>query len=179
MDLFAYWEDHVHPVQDARTARWVAEQCRGLAEALSRIHTWQTFSDSYIICEEEQEGNRYTKNTKNLRERDEKAVDSIPKSSLGMHGRVKPENILWYPGSSTGDLGILKITYFGMATLSRDYSRPGTMPVSPTYRSPEYDLYATQSPACDVWALGCTCLEFVTWFYGGRQKLHDSAMARL
>lgn len=42
-----------------------------------------------------------------------------------------------------------------------------------TYRAPEFDTTKVVSQATDIWALGCTYLEFVTWFLRGNQAVGD------
>jgi serine/threonine protein kinase len=179
LDLFGYWEKHARPVQNSRTARWIANQCRGLVEAMSRIHGWHMSTDNSVGHDEKKECDHDTKDTKKLPEYDEKGTESIPRTYVGIHGALKPESILWYPGTSSADLGILKITDFGDAGLSRDYAKLGVMTISPTYRSPEFEVVGNPSPACDVWALGCIFLEIVTWFWGGQKKLQEFGISRL
>lgn len=159
-------------------ARWIAEQCKGLAEALSRIHRWQTFSGSSIISEEEYPSNIGYSADEIAPKHDTSTTGQEPKNYFGVHGDLKPENILWYPDPSQR-FGILKITDFGIATFSKHYSRPGVMPNSPSYRSPEFEVEESHSPACDVWALGCIYLEFTTWFCGGKELLKDFGENRL
>lgn len=73
------------------------------------------------------------------------------------NGFLKPENILWF--KDQGPLGILKISDFGL--------RPKSAALSRTYRSPEYGITKIVSPSCEIWALGCILLEFVTWYVQG------------
>lgn len=159
-------------------ALWLARQCRGLAEGLQHIHRWETFSGSSLLSNSEQQG-----------ENDDRAVESSavaphaengPIRLIGRHGDVKPENILWFADPRVSDnYGTLKITDFGIAKFSKEYSRQGRMPNSPSYRSPEYELRTESSPACDVWALGCVFLELTTWFCGGQTMLKQFGNARL
>ena len=177
-DLFGFWENN-QPCQTPAMARWIAEQCKGLAEALSRIHRWQTFSSSSVITEDESECSHAKPLARTASHGNASPTDRALKNFFGRHGDLKPENILWYPDTRPGKIGILKITDFGIAQVSRDYSRQGVMPNSPSYRSPEFELEERHSPACDVWALGCVYLEFITWFCGGHSLLQQFGNDRL
>jgi serine/threonine protein kinase len=178
-DLFGFWEHDKTPHHSASMARWIAEQCRGLAEALSRIHRWQTFSGSSVITEEDLECDSEAVVTPPAPQHEPSPTDRAPRNYFGRHGDLKPENILWYPNDDSSEFGILKITDFGIAQVSKDYSRKGVMPNSPTYRSPEFELQESYSPACDVWALGCVYLEFTAWYCGGHDLLNTFACQRL
>jgi serine/threonine protein kinase len=178
-DLFGFWEAESYPRKTDSIARWIAEQCKGLAEGLSRIHRWQTFSGSSVISEEDAEYSETTPADDLASQDDTSPIDRTPRNYFGVHGDLKPENILWYPDPSRRGHGTLKITDFGIARFSKNYSRPGVMPNSPSYRSPEFEVLESHSPACDVWALGCTYLEFVTWFCGGQRALDEFGKQRL
>ncbi|OAL53854.1 hypothetical protein IQ07DRAFT_677272 [Pyrenochaeta sp. DS3sAY3a] len=157
-------------------ARWIAEQFRGLAEGLKRFHQWETFSANL----EHESGDwhaveHYEESTSD----EEPSPEDTPICLIGRHGDLKPENILWFPDPQGHSIGILKITDFGIARFSKDYSRKGHVPNSKSYCSPEYGLNREHSPACDVWALGCVFLEMITWFCGGYELLEQSARKRL
>ena len=48
------------------------------------------------------------------------------------------------------------------------------------YRPPEYDLLnGILSILCDIWALGCIYLEFITWFFSGWKYLEEFRFKRL
>ena len=171
-DLVGYWEKF-NPIPDRNptTAQWLIRQCQGLADALATIHHFPTFSNDSLLAG--------TKNpTKQPPGPKSKVVDldpvalrrrSICKVLFGVHGDIKPPNILWFPGVSghPDDLGTLKITDFGTAEFTRDgTSSPSGG--SPFYRAPEVDIPgAVLGPAYDIWALGCVFLEFVTWYLQG------------
>lgn len=53
------------------------------------------------------------------------------------------------------------------------------MPNSATYRSPEMGLGCMLTSACDVWALGCVYLQFVTWYLGGYKLVERFGRKRL
>jgi serine/threonine protein kinase len=169
-DLFGYWKRFPDPSKDEATGTWLIEQCRGLVEGLYTIHRYETLSGTSLLNvfglgtgQKSQESLRIV--------RRESANISHTKSFYGRHGDLKPENILWFPDPSGKSKGILKITDFGIARFNTEniweHRRSGRAPNSPTYRSPEIDLEEKLSTACDVWALGCVYLLFITWYFGG------------
>jgi serine/threonine protein kinase len=182
-DLFGFWQHNSQPPRTKAMAHWLAKQCRGLAQGLQHIHHWETFSGSSLLSESEEACDHSTLMPKQLPSDGHDTTEHGPIQLIGRHGDVKPENILWYPNSqdpqSADEYGTLKITDFGIAKFSKDYSSKGRMPNSPSYRSPEYELSRSYSPACDVWALGCVYLELTTWYCGGYEALMRSARDRL
>ncbi|KAF2011918.1 kinase-like protein [Aaosphaeria arxii CBS 175.79] len=188
-DLFGYWRNNQTPSnQDRAMADWIAEQCRGLAEGLNRIHRYETSSASSIFNFLPAVVGRPQSMTATLRDHsrtgDVQAHYRQPKRLFGRHGDLKPENILWFPDPHGGGLGTLKITDFGIARFNTQNlvsaRERGQVPNSATYRSPECDLpYGELSTACDVWALGCIFLQFVTWFIGGYSYYEEFGRKRL
>ncbi|KAL8380824.1 hypothetical protein RB595_005221 [Gaeumannomyces hyphopodioides] len=93
----------------------------------------------------------------------------------GRHGDIKPQNILWFPSSAdeqaegedgVSEGGILRIIDFGTSEFSRTKAY-GEVRDTATYRSPESDTGRPLSSLCDIWALGCMIVEFVTWYFHG------------
>jgi serine/threonine protein kinase len=184
-NLLQYWKvQEPTPDQDGRTALWLAEQCQGLAEGLGRIHRYETVSVTGLL------------NPNSIPVTEIHSIESIAKDShnstapqdpqrlFGRHGDIKPENILWFADhSAAGGRGILKITDFGISQFSLRTSKPASdcAPIanSPTYRPPECDLNGTISASYDIWTLGCVYLEFVTWFFGGRDYVNRFGESRL
>jgi serine/threonine protein kinase len=122
----------------------MAQQCLGIAEGLKKIQR----SDS-------------------------DPPDSSPDSLFGIHGDIKPENILWFKHSDE-EHGTLKICDFGFTRYHNKDSRSIALPVgyTGTYRAPELDTMPYISRAYDVWTLGCLYLEFVTWYLIGWDGVH-------
>ncbi|KAI2603724.1 kinase-like domain-containing protein [Hypoxylon sp. NC1633] len=148
-DLRSLWETNEELKRNHKAILWISRECYEITRALSHIH-----------------GN----------------LDSPPTSadSFGRHGDIKPSNILWYPnasGTNTTDLGKLVLADFGLADFhrasSRTTSRTASLPRSMTYMAPEFDTTKVISQAIDIWALGCTFLEFVTWFVKGNRAVRD------
>ena len=173
-DLETYWElQNPNPDKSDELADWLVNQCQGLAEGLTKIHKYGTESPNAFM------------------KVDSKMTNAVPQARkisgssdihwfLGRHGDIKPENILWFPSNS---YGVLKITDFGIARFTaqnQEASRErGYPPNSVTYRSPECDDPDGQlTGMCDVWALGCVYLVFVTWFNGGYKAVKQFARER-
>ncbi|KAK3328197.1 kinase-like domain-containing protein [Cercophora scortea] len=141
-------------------ARWVLEQCVGLADGLRQIHTVLNTSHGrtprpHRLTEAWEEPQRY-----------------------GRHGDIKPDNILWFRDDSESP-GHLVIADFGLGRLHSSISKgkpestsPKRIACTPTYRAPECDWSLTGggppvSQAYDIWSLGCVYLEFITWLLKG------------
>ncbi|CAH0024402.1 unnamed protein product [Clonostachys rhizophaga] len=144
---------------------WMIKQCRGLAAGLCQLHRHETESGQSLL---------------NL------DLGLTPQNSMmhgrmklmyGWHGDIKPENILWFPGSGM-DMGTLKIADFGIAQFSvnlRSSRKP--LGFSKTYSAPEFSPNPSSltNSLCDVWSLGCVYLEALAWAIGGC-KLHEHLM---
>ena len=164
-DLEHYWQyiKPDPPTSDPSMEFWLVEQCQGIVEGLTRVHRYTTLSNSTMLSQIQhpRKGSR--------------GVSSCPGplNLIGRHGDIKPKNILWFPDRiSKSGYGVLKITDFGIAQFTSENKaqkrEKGLIPNSLTYRSPECDLLDEEvSVQCDVWALGCVYLVFITWFFGG------------
>ncbi|KAI0859626.1 kinase-like domain-containing protein [Xylaria cubensis] len=106
----------------------------------------------------------------------------VPESEkrYGIHGDIKPHNILYFHQGQDMDkcgLGLFKISDFGLTGFHSSATRSRlapTGPHSPTYRSPEYGMSETYlSRKYDIWALGCVVLQFLTWLIRGQQGLRQ------
>ncbi|KAF2688470.1 kinase-like protein [Lentithecium fluviatile CBS 122367] len=178
-DLLGYWEhENPNPEKNAETTLWFAEQCRGLADALYKIHHWMTRSESAL---HDQGPNPPTKTERLRAINTSQECAKLTLQLFGRHGDIKPQNILWFPNEG---LGILKITDFGSAHFSTRESDPAQGDSSPSftrlYRAPEDDLpNLVLTPSYDIWSLGCVYLEFVTWFLGGWKSFDSFAENRL
>ncbi|KAI1075881.1 kinase-like domain-containing protein [Whalleya microplaca] len=143
-------------LSDAQVAHWVLSQCVGLAEALATLH--------------------------DLPKTKEK--EDIDQGFHGIHGDIKPRNILRYtnwkdpqsPESALyAPLGILQITDFGVSgfhhteTVKDIRDNVGNYP----YKPPESQMIFPISQSLDIWALGCLFLDFVTWLVKGPKGLEE------
>jgi len=151
-DLRQLWKNN--PSADGRyTSRWMAEQCSGIAEALSVIH------QDRVTNEPTEDG-----------------ANNEPQR-YGRHGDVKPCNILWFAEHIGCDnAGTLALADFGIAKCHRAKTKSLSDPVnakySPTYKSPEFDVSSSKiGRKADIWGLACTWIEFVTWYLKGWQAV--------
>lgn len=183
-DLFEFWKRYEKPPGGEMMGTWIIEQCRGLADALNSIHRYATTSGTTLFNVFHLTEQVDSDKKKRLIRTDSAGNDPHLRSLFGRHGDIKPENILWYPcENSTGGHGILKIADFGVARFntvnSWETHKTGRIPNTDTYRSPEMDLNGNLTTACDVWALGCVFLQFVTWYYGGNKLVEWFGNRRL
>ncbi|KAK0726252.1 kinase-like domain-containing protein [Apiosordaria backusii] len=182
-DLFSYWDRvEPEPIMDQATVKWVAEQCKGIASGVLKIHKYKSTNSKV-------------------------ANDSLKPAGLdepfGHHGDIKPENVLWFPynlgnldenihvhyptnDNPSNTRGTLKLTDFGLASTSahRTVSRKPHSHFGMTYnyRAPECDIHGKHDPKgrqYDMWTLGCLYLEFVTWLIGGKALLDEFTQLRL
>ncbi|EUC34846.1 hypothetical protein COCCADRAFT_35545 [Bipolaris zeicola 26-R-13] len=183
-DLFELWRRHENPPGGDMMGAWIIEQCRGLADALNSIHRYATTSGTTLFNVFHLTEQKDSDKKKRLIRTDSAGSDRHLRSLFGRHGDIKPENILWYPcENSTGRHGVLKIADFGVARFntvnSWDAHKTGRIPDTDTYRSPEMNLNGNPTTACDVWALGCVFLQFVTWYCGGNKLVEWFGKRRL
>ncbi|KAH3983135.1 hypothetical protein HBI56_147310 [Parastagonospora nodorum] len=107
-----------------------------------------------------------------------------PLTLFGRHGDIKPTHILWFPDrTSASGYGSLKISGFGSTRFSDDDNVAvldrERVPYSQSYQSPESMMpNGRLSSQCDVWALGCVFLEFVSWYFGGYKRIEEMERER-
>ncbi|KAI0505639.1 kinase-like domain-containing protein [Xylaria bambusicola] len=113
-------------------------------------------------------------------------VPNEKEKRYGIHGDIKPGNILYFEQDQNGDgsgLGLFKISDFGITGFHSALTRsrqPPTGPHSPTYRAPEFGVLAAYlSRKYDIWSLGCVLLQFLTWLMSGPNGLRQFDEARL
>jgi serine/threonine protein kinase len=148
-DLNSFWKIYKpSPTFDATTVKWFAKQCMGIAQALVKIHKYQTSNSD--------------------------GENGFRAKIYVRHGDIKPTNILWFPDDNGG---ILKITDFGLSEStnhSKSYRSNTKVAASMSYRPPEYDIKgASLGLSYDIWTLGCLYLEFITWLLGTWTMVED------
>ncbi|KAF4500984.1 serine threonine kinase [Fusarium agapanthi] len=96
----------------------------------------------------------------------------------GVHGDIKPENILCF--GSDNRQTVLALTDFGSSYfLSPEEKRfPKGLKHTPVYRAPEIDTNKSITQAYDIWSLGCVFAEAIAWFYDGKAGIAKLIRAR-
>ncbi|RSL81455.1 hypothetical protein CEP51_005815 [Fusarium floridanum] len=128
-------------------SRWMAEQIHGLASALHILHEF------YV----------------------HRAEDDDDPRNHGIHGDIKPENILRFTNwdNDTGKHGVLQLADFGLTkyhhTLTVNHVDPH-MRFHP-YCAPEVQANWRTNQSLDTWALGCLFFEFCLWVVFGNEGL--------
>lgn len=103
-------------------------------------------------------------------------LEAFHKASLGYHGDIKPENILWFPDRHNKDSGKWKIADFGLSnTEQKDPARAlERFGCTPAYRAPEYDdKNKPIGQMADIWSLACVFTESAIWCYFGYAGLKN------
>ncbi|XXG95755.1 hypothetical protein Hte_002026 [Hypoxylon texense] len=145
-DLQEFWKTQFSQSTNKLLLRWMAEQCLGLTRALSMLH----------------------------RDQDSDKNEDYP--VYGRHGDIKAANILWFatPGATDPSGWRLVLSDFGLMRFHRLVSRSiqtsRNLKKTITYQAPEFDI-AKISRKSDIWALGCTFLEFITCYISGYEAV--------
>lgn len=150
-NLRDYWYSRQPPEGDLSLVQWIAKQCLGIAEALRKIHRIPSDSN-----------------------------ESPSNNDIwGIHGDIKPENILWFKDEQEKH-GKLVICDFGLTRYHGEETRSNAVPagMTGTYRAPEIDTKYTISRAYDIWTLGCLYLEFITWYIDGPEGVKVTFAAK-
>ncbi|KAL8375897.1 hypothetical protein RB595_007156 [Gaeumannomyces hyphopodioides] len=148
-NLMGYWK---HQLPSPKSALWLVQQCLGLLGALNQLHSHAQLNPDVraklsLMC-------LSPINSANL--------GTSPSQLLtGQHGSIEPNNILWFPDEDGGTLKISGFSCFAFLQGSphEDYVAPRGLA---TYDSPE-SMFGLMNSRCDIWSLGCTLLEFITW----------------
>lgn len=175
-DLLGYcWRKNPTPKMDHATVQWVAEQCSGMAKALSKLHRHRTMNLSRWFDD-------YNQTSDSSRHWMQCTAGDGPPWHLelcGRHGDIKPQNVLWFPDPHDPTRkGTLKITDFGLSEFKTSarkiYKRPSRVALSAPYRAPECDTEGDGvGQSHDIWALGCLYLELIGWLLGGYTLVRD------
>ncbi|PHH71448.1 hypothetical protein CDD80_5277 [Ophiocordyceps camponoti-rufipedis] len=101
----------------------------------------------------------------------------------GIHGDIKPANILLYRDQETvHGPGVLKISDMGFTDFHSVQSRsmqPPLRPHSPAYRAPEHGMKTIfLSRKYDIWGLGCVFSELLSWFIRGPNGVKNYSWKR-
>jgi serine/threonine protein kinase len=160
-NLQEFWDLNSSIQITKATELWAAQQCLGLAKAISRIHGLSSWHD--------QERKRKRKRSNSIESQKEDAAE------WGRHGDIKPANILWF--EDYGDCRKhLVISDLGLARYHTEFSKslvPRALLDGITwgYRAPEIDFGSPISPKYDIFSLGCVFLEFCIWYLRGSEEV--------
>ncbi|KAI0888135.1 kinase-like protein [Annulohypoxylon maeteangense] len=143
-DLRHFWERQFCINPDDSLIPWMAKQSVGIAGALSILHKDQNMDNG----------------------------QDFP--IYGRHGDIKAGNILWFakPGVPGPEGWCLVLSDFGLTTFHRAISisiqTASKLSRTITYQAPEFELEGRKvSRKSDIWALGCTFLDFITCYIRG------------
>ena len=182
-DLLDYWKVlNPTPSVNLKTILWMAQQCKGIANGLSKIHHYESSSSkAHPNLERIFNGSP----RQNLVIPTSHAPVNAMEQLYGRHGDIKPVNVLLFRNSEEHDnIGTLKLTDFGLAEFSalhsKSYKPKSKVATSPSYRPPECDLQdGTIGRSYDIWTLGCLYLEFITWLLGGWDLVQEFTQKRM
>lgn len=193
-DLSAYWlKEKPDPTSDniKQTALWMARECAGIAGGLSRIHgpheirTDGSFKISLgSLPHTDSFKEQLLTECRRVPQSQPTAATTSGQSeqifNLGArHGDIKSKNLLLDNSAShqgkdkdnDADYTI-KISDFGLSGFAPIRNPKGRC--TPAYAPPETETGLTiHGNSCDIWALGCLYLEFITWHFGGKELLAE------
>ncbi|KAH8886077.1 kinase-like protein [Thozetella sp. PMI_491] len=149
---------------------WLSKQCLGVAKGLRSIHDVRTGAKEKYL------------------EREPKMDPSEARKiadDFGIHGDIKPENILVFKASANKfGGGDLRISDFGLTNFFTKYSRSRQLseegPADVVYRAPESDSRTRyMSRKYDIWSLGCVFSQLLTWAIRDTSALDQYETRRL
>ena len=169
-DLHKFWME-IEPVPKLtyKNILWVAEQCLGIADGLSKLHA----------------GSVRGLTVGNIEQSAHADSDDTESRMYGLHGDISPDNILWFgdnPKTAGEFRGSLQIAGFGLAELTsrRDIFTRRDVVLTPTYYPPKCDVEPEiVGQSFDIWCLACVYLEFCAWALGGSQLLSEFVERRI
>lgn len=187
-NLADMWKKHTRdPKIDHDRICWFAEQCHGLASGLDGIHDTKLSPKEVDDIQGSPSPTSPTKLSPQIQHltvnQDGMHSNESQDRDCGRHGDIKPENVLWFSQDQNRfGHGELKISDFGLTTFHSMLTTkvsPRGIAVTHTYMAPEYDLNEDLSRPFDIWSLGCTYLEFITWMLLGADGLERFSEVRL
>ncbi|POS77788.1 protein kinase [Diaporthe helianthi] len=190
-DLRRLWQSTENPQQPGKEdMRWLANQCASIADALKSVHAG---AESWLKTTDDPAGQQRLMNKIGIH------GDIKPENIFIFSKGQKTKELAMGPPttgkgssipsdrssrsespSSVADDRDLVIGDFGGGDFYDASKNPDPLrQMTVTYRPPEYDTKLKPvSRSWDVWGLGCTYLEFVTWFLLGRAGLKEFAKRR-
>lgn len=197
-DLRRLWQSTPNPQAGKDEMRWLASQCASIASALKSVHagaeSWMQ-DDDRDARDGPSDKQRMAMNKFGIH--GDIKPENIFIFAKGQQKSFKAALAMGPPNtadgatdserssrsgspSSAADEFVMSIGDFG----GGEFFDPSTNPdplrqITVAYRPPEYDTKLRPvSRSWDVWGLGCTYLEFVTWFLLGSSGLKEFAKRR-
>ncbi|KAK4212329.1 kinase-like domain-containing protein [Rhypophila decipiens] len=176
--LAKYWDQTPLPAAGHQTTLWLARECAGLARGLTRIHGPHMVAIGVLahldsFKDKLEPGEHHRVRAEKPSEPSSYSVYIAPR-----HGDLKAENLLLFP-STTGADGAsrdpsqdytIKISDFGLSGFDPIENPKGR--ITGSYAPPESETHPViYGNLCDVWSLGCLYLEFIVWYFGGKELL--------
>lgn len=203
-DLRRLWRSTPNPQAGKEEMRWLAQQCASIASALRSVHagaeSWMQNGGDGPSDKQAMAMNKYGIHgdikPENIfifskgQHKSFKALAMGPPSTASEGSSSTPsasEGSSTNPASSrsrtqspAADDCVMTIGDFGGGEFFNRSSNPDPLrQITVAYRPPEYDTKLRPvSRSWDVWGLGCTYLEFVTWFLLGPSGLTEFAKRR-
>lgn len=162
------WQSNPEPSCEPTTVNWMLTQAEGIASGLHALHNVQTES---ITRQLPQSSSRTGRSDKRLNTR-----------WYGRHGDIKPENVLCFRKMDKPfNEGRIVLADFGLTAFhtsaTAGWARVGGYTkrycAPEVYHAPLLGWDFEETPAYDVWSLGCVFLEFLTWLVCGWPELES------
>ncbi|KAK2615842.1 hypothetical protein N8I77_002568 [Diaporthe amygdali] len=190
-DLRRLWQSNDNPQQPGKEEmRWLANQCASIADALKSVHAG---AESWLNSTDDPAGQQRLMNKIGIHgdikpenififSKGQKARELAMGPPTTGKGSTIPSDRSSRSSSpsSVMDDRDMVIGDFGGGDFYDASKHPDPLrQMTVTYRPPEYDTKLKPvSRSWDIWGLGCTYLEFVTWFLLGHSGLKEFAKRR-
>lgn len=195
-DLRRLWRSTPNPQAGKEEMRWLAQQCASIASALKSVHAgaenWIESGGDGPSDKQRMAMNKYGIHgdikpenififSKGQQQKSFKALCMGPPNTSSGGSSTSLSSDQSSRGSSPSSAADeFVLGDFGSGGFFGTSSNPDPLhQITVTYRPPEYDTKLRPvSRSWDVWGLGCTYLEFVTWFLLGPSGLTEFAKRR-
>lgn len=193
-DLRRLWRSTPSPQAGKEEMRWLAQQCASIASALKSVHAG---AESWIESggDGPSDKQRVAMNKFGIhgdikpenififskgQQKSFKALCMGPPNTSSDGSSTSPSERSSRSGTPSSAADEFVLGDFGGAEFFAPSSNPDPLrQITVAYRPPEYDTKLRPvSRSWDVWGLGCTYLEFVTWFLLGPSGLTEFAKRR-
>ncbi|KAJ4410962.1 hypothetical protein N0V82_009113 [Gnomoniopsis sp. IMI 355080] len=193
-DLRRLWRSTPNPQAGKEEMRWLAQQCASIASALKSVHagaeSWIEAGGDGPSDKQRMAMNKFGIHgdikPENIfifskgQQKSFKALCMGPPNNSSDGSSTSPSARSSRGGSPSSAADEFVLGDFGSGGFFGPSSNPDPLhQITVTYRPPEYDTKLRPvSRSWDVWGLGCTYLEFVTWFLLGPNGLTEFAKRR-